>query len=89
MDESVLFYFSKGSDTRREIVRVVEEKEDEGIYLNKLAEELDLSHVAVRKHLELLLENSYLEYINPEGKPKYLELTEKGERVLEDFTQEN
>lgn len=85
MDGSVLFYFSKGADTRREIIQIVEKKQDDGIYLSEIAEELEMSHVAARKHIELLREEDYLEHINPEGKPKYLKLTENGKRILENF----
>jgi predicted ArsR family transcriptional regulator len=88
MDESVLFYFSKGADTRRDIIQIVEDKQNEGIYLSEIADKLDMSHVAVRKHLDLLLENDYLEYLNPEGKPKYLQLTGEGERALRDFSED-
>jgi predicted ArsR family transcriptional regulator len=85
MDESVLFYFSKGADTRRDIIQIVKEKQDEGIYLTEIADKLDMSHVAARKHIELLREEDYLEHINPEGKPKYLRLTKNGERILDEF----
>lgn len=83
MDESVLFYFSKGADTRRDIIQIVKEKQDEGIYLTEIADKLDMSHVAARKHIELLREEDYLKQINPEGKPKYLRLTDSGEKVLD------
>jgi predicted ArsR family transcriptional regulator len=85
MDESVLFYFSKGADTRREIIQIVKEKQDDGIYLSEIADKLDMSHVAARKHIELLREEDYLEHINPEGKPKYIRLTENGEKIMKDF----
>lgn len=86
MDEIVLFYLSEGGSVRLEILQLTREAnaEEEGIYLNKLADELDMSHVGVRKHLELLLNNGYVEYRNPGGKPKYLKLTEEGERILEE-----
>lgn len=86
MDETVLFYLSKGGDVRLEILELVAEaEEDEGMYLNKLAEELDMSHVAARKHLKLLLEEGYLKYKNPGGKPKFLKLTEEGKEVYQDM----
>ncbi|MFB6193336.1 MAG: winged helix-turn-helix domain-containing protein [Candidatus Nanohaloarchaea archaeon] len=86
MDEAVLFYLSQGGDVRLKILRLIQEanEEGEGMYLNKLAEELDMSHVGARNHLELLLDNGYVEYRNPDGKPKYLKLTDEGERVLEE-----
>lgn len=84
MDEAVLFYLSPAGEKRLTILRLVNEAEDEqeGMYLNKIADELDISHVAARKHLELLLEGDYLRYKNPDGKPKYLEMTTDGYRVL-------
>lgn len=84
MDETVLFYLSDGGDTRLEILELVEEaeKNQEGMYLNKLSDKLEMSHVAARKHLQLLIEEEYLEHRNPEGKPKYLELTTDGYRIL-------
>lgn len=81
MEESVLFYFSKGAETRREIIRIVDRNQEDGIYLSEIADELDMSHVAARKHVELLREEDYLEHINPEGKPKYLRLTDDGEEI--------
>jgi predicted transcriptional regulator len=50
-----------------------------------LAERLGLSHVAVKKHLDLMIEEKFVKEINPEGKPKFLELTEKGIKVLKEF----
>jgi predicted ArsR family transcriptional regulator len=86
MDETVLFYLSEGGDVRLKILQLIREanEREDGMYLNKLAEELDMSHVGVRNHLELLLEDGYVEYRNPGGKPKYLKLTEEGESVLEE-----
>lgn len=87
MDETVLFYLSEGGDTRLQILKLVKEAEkaQEGIYLNKLADELGMTHVAARKHLQLLLEEDYLRYKNPGGKPKYLELMTDGNRVLNEI----
>lgn len=84
MDETVLFYLSEGGEMRLNILKLVKEAEEqqEGMYLNKLADELDVSHVAARKHVQLLLEENYLAYKNPDGKPKFLELTTDGYRVL-------
>lgn len=88
MDETVLFFLSEGGDVRCTIVRLVKEANDaqEGIYLNVLAEELGMSHVAARKHVQLLLEEGYLAYKNPDGNPKYLELTEKGEDIYAEIS---
>lgn len=86
MDETVLFYLSEAGDKRLKMLQLVAEAEEEkeGMYLTKMAEEIGISHVAARKHLQLLLDENYLQYKNPDGKPKFLELTEKGRGVLED-----
>ncbi len=86
MDETVLFYLLEAGDKRLKMLRLVTEAEEEqeGMYLTKLAENLDISHVAARKHLQLLLDEGYLQYKNPDGKPKFLELTEEGHDILED-----
>ncbi|MDY6778707.1 MAG: winged helix-turn-helix domain-containing protein [Candidatus Nanohaloarchaea archaeon] len=86
MDETVLFYLSEAGDKRLKMLQLVSEAEEEqeGMYLTKMAEEIGISHVAARKHLQLLLEEGYLRYKNPDGKPKFLEMTDKGRSVLED-----
>lgn len=86
MDETVLFFLSPAGDKRLRILQLVKkaEQDREGMYLNKLADELGLSHVGARKHLQLLLEEDYVQYKNPDGKPKYLELTADGHRILKE-----
>lgn len=85
--KSVLFYWGKGSDTRVRLVVEVAHCEQNGqpCFLNQLAEALKLSHVAVKKHLDLLQEEGYVKELNPGGKPTYLVLSEKGKRVVEEF----
>lgn len=86
MDETVLFYLSEGGEMRLKILKLVRdaEEEREGMYLNKLADELNVSHVAARNHLQLLLDEGYVRHKNPDGKPKFLELTDDGERALDE-----
>jgi predicted ArsR family transcriptional regulator len=86
--KTILFYWSKGSDTRRKIIRLIAECERQGeaCYLNILADKLKLSHVAIKKHMDLLLEEGYVRVLNPGGKPVYLVLTEKGINVLKEFS---
>jgi len=81
---SVLFYWSKGADTRRRILVVTRKLNDEHqpCFINVLSEELELSHVAIKKHVELLVEGKFLKQMNPNGKPIYLELTDSGRKVL-------
>ncbi len=86
--KTILFYWSKGSDTRRKLVRAIAECERHGeaCYLNFLAEKMGLSHVAIKKHMDLLVEGGYVKVLNPGGKPVYLVLTSKGIEVLKEFS---
>ena len=87
MSRAILFYWSKGADMRvkllNEIARCNAKKMP--CYINTLAEKFGVSHVAVRKHVELMLEGGFVRELNPEGKPVYLELTKEGENVLAEF----
>jgi predicted ArsR family transcriptional regulator len=85
--KTILFYWSKGADTRVKMIRIIAErgKKEQPCYLNLIAERLGLSHVAVKKHLDLLIEEGYVGVLNPGGKPNYLSLTEKGADVLKEF----
>ena len=87
ISRSVLFYWSKGSDTRRRILSVTRELNDghEPCFINVLSEKLELSHVAIKKHVELLVEEKYIKQMNPNGKPIYLELTETGKEILDEI----
>ena len=60
-------------------------KKGEPCYLNILAAKLGLSHVAVKKHLDLMVEEGFVLELNPGGKPVYLSLTQKGNEVLDEF----
>ena len=86
--KTILFYWSKGSETRRKLVRIIAECErhSEPCYLNLLADKMHVSHVAIKKHIDLLLEDGYVKILNPGGKPNYLALTEKGIDVLKEFS---
>ena len=86
--KTILFYWSKGADTRRSIVRLMAGCGRKGrpCYLNTLAKKLKLSHVAVKKHVGLLLDEGYVKIMNPGGKPAFLELTEKGQVVFREIS---
>ncbi|MFN7991833.1 MAG: winged helix-turn-helix domain-containing protein [Candidatus Micrarchaeia archaeon] len=86
--KTILFYWSKGSDTRRKLIRLIAdcERKSEPCYLNLLAERLGLSHVAIKKHIDLLIEGGYIKVLNPGGKPVYLALTDQGIEVLREFS---
>ena len=86
--KTILFYWSKGADTRVRIIRKIGEctRKKSPCYLNTIADYLKLSHVAVKKHLDLLIEEEYIKCLNPDGKPVYMDLTEKGWDVFEEFS---
>ena len=85
---SILFYWSKGAEVRRGLIRYIGECNSKGepCFLNLLAKALNLSHVAVKKHLDLLTSEGYIQPINPKGKPVYLGLTETGRTMYEEFS---
>lgn len=85
--KSILFYWSKGSTTRVKILQSVDDcdKNGQSCFASKIAERLGISHVAVRKHKNILVQNGYLRILNSHGRPEYLTLTEKGKSVLEEF----
>ncbi len=87
--KTILFYWSKGADTRVRILRTIQRCNagDRGCYLNTIAASLGLSHVGIKKHLDLLVEEGYVKIINPGGKPVFLELSYKGRDVLSEFSQ--
>ena len=85
--KTILFYWSKGAETRREIIRIIAqcERSNEPCYLNSIAEKIKMSHVAVKKHVDLLIEEKYIKVLNPGGKPNYLALDDLGIGVLKEF----
>ncbi len=87
--KTILFYWSKGADTRVRILRAVQRCNagGKGCYLNTIAASLGLSHVGIKKHLDILIEEGYVKIINPGGKPLFLELSHKGQDVLGEFSQ--
>lgn len=87
MDKTVLFYWSKGAPTRVQILlRAFKcRQKKEPCFLSQIAESIGLSHVGAKKHVGLLVEERYLKEINPDGKPVFLELTEKGEKIVLEF----
>ncbi len=86
--KSVLFYWGKGADTRVAIIKTIGvcNERKEPCFLNQIAQANNLSHVAIMKHLSLLMEEGYVRELNPDGKPIYLELTENGKKILREFT---
>ena len=86
--KTILFYWSRGADTRVKILRLIGkcEKSGKACYINTLAKEISLSHVAIKKHLGLLLEEGYVKILNPSGKPKFLALTSEGKKTFREFS---
>ena len=86
--KTILFYWSRGADTRVKMVRLIAKSEKSGgaCYLNTLAEKLGLSHVAIKKHLDLLIDEKYVKVLNPGGKPLYLALTAEGKKIAKEFS---
>ncbi len=89
LSKTILFYWSKGSHTRRKIVKFINEceKKNKPCFMNIIAKKLNLTHVAVKKHLYLLLEEKYIEPINHSGKPVYLELTNSGKEIIKELSE--
>lgn len=87
ISRSVLFYWSKGAETRRQILLITKEQNEknEPCFINLLAKKLHLSHVAIKKHVELLLDEKYITQMNPSGKPIYLELTVAGMEIIDEL----
>lgn len=87
MDKTVLFYWSKGAHTRVQILFQAFKchQKKEPCFLSQIAESIGLSHVGAKKHVDLLVEEGHLKEINPNGKPIFLELTEKGKQVVGEF----
>jgi DNA-binding MarR family transcriptional regulator len=85
--KSVLFYWGKGAGLRVKLLNEINKcnKQKKPCFLSKLAKVFGLTHVAIKKHLDLMIEEGYVKSINPGGKPVYLELTEKGLEVLKEF----
>ncbi len=88
--KTILFYWSKGAETRRKIVLLIYrcEKEKAPCYINTLARKLRLSHVAIKKHISLLMEEGYVSILNPNSKPQFLVLTAKGREVAKELLQD-
>ncbi len=87
ISKSILFYWSKGADVRRRILLFIHKhnKKNKPCFLNLIAKELRVTHVAAKKHIDLLLEEGYINQINPKGKPIYLELSKNGNKVILEF----
>ena len=85
--KSVLFYWSKGAELRRRLVATMAREclGKRPCYLSKLAKILGVSHVALKKHVDLLVENGFLAQLNEGGKPVFLELTAAGKKLAKEF----
>ena len=86
--KTILFYWSRGAETRVRMLRFIAKCEKAGkpCYVNTLAKELELSHVAVMKHLGLMIDEGYVKILNPGGKPQYLALTPEGKKTAKELS---
>jgi len=85
--ENLMFLWSKGAATKVDLLEHVLScnKQNEPCYIAILARKFSISHVAIKKHVDLMLVHGYLEVENPGRKPRYLRLTKKGHDVLGKF----
>jgi len=72
---------------RRKLLKIISElnQEKKPCFLNVIAKKIKFSHVATKKHIDLLVEEGYLEQINPKGKPVFLKLSSKGKNLIKEF----
>jgi len=86
--KTILFYWSRGADTRVKLIKLMAkcEKTGSACYVNTLARKLGVSHVAVMKHLGLLIDEKYVRVLNPGGKPQFLALTAEGKKIDREFS---
>ena len=86
-----MFFWSRGADVRRRILKIVGERErdHQPCYLSYLAGQLGISHVAAKKHVDLLAEQRYLRVLNPNGKPLYLGLGDDGKKTFDELFKKN
>ncbi len=84
---SILFYWSRGAEVRRDVIQYIGDcnLKGEPCFVNLIAKKFNLSHVAVKKHTDILTSEGYIRSMNPEGKPLYLELTETGRDMYKEF----
>ncbi len=87
--KSILFYWSKGAAIRRRIILLIRKlnTENKACFLNTLADKLRISHVGVKKHIDILIEEGYVKQINPKGKPIFLKLSRKGSDLANEVSE--
>lgn len=87
ISKSILFYWSKGANTRRKVMTIIHQlnQKKKPCFLNIIANKLKISHVGIKKHIDLLIEEKYIEPINPNGKPVYLKLTKTGKGIIDEL----
>ncbi len=83
----IFFNWGRGATTNVGILDLVDNcaKNKEPCYINILADSIGLSHVAIKKKVDIFIEQGYIEIINPNGKPHYLLLTDKGKELLNEL----
>lgn len=85
--KSILFYWSKSAEVRRNIIKFIHKcnRQNKPCFLNILSDNFKMSHTGMKKHVDLLIEEGYIKPINPGGKPIYIELTQKGQKILKEL----
>ncbi|MFH0874975.1 MAG: hypothetical protein V1859_03495 [archaeon] len=78
--DAIVFQHSKGAHTRRKIIQALYKQERENFLhcAATLCGDFEISNAAIKKHIDYLSLEGYVEKINPEGKPIFLKLSEKG-----------
>ena len=87
MIDQIIFLHSKGSETKRKIIKILYQQDKEARIhcLTTLADNLSISKVAIKKHVDYLNYMGYIYKINPNGKPVFLKLTSKGVDVIKKY----
>lgn len=85
--KSILFEWSRGAETRKKIVKLIHSCNCSNIpcFINYISKQLEISHVATKKHIDLLIEEKFVDPVNPDGKPIYLKLSKMGIDLIKDF----
>ncbi len=85
--KSVLFHYSRSAEKRVRILKTIDSysKRNKPVFASMMAKKFGMSHVAMKKHVDTLVQYKYLGIINAGGKPSYLRLTGKGEQALREF----
>ena len=85
----ILFKLTKGADTRKEIIKRLK-RQEEDVYrhcLLSLAMDMRTSEAGIKKHIDLLTSKGYIQRVEKNKKPIFLQLTNKGRDAAIKFTE--